>query len=286
MKMDVIAENFVEAQSRVDIIDSVRYCAEHAMPIVIIGGGSNIVFSRKVINGLIVLNRYYERKIIHEDDLCVTMQISSGYPMSILVKETVSEGLSGFEYHLGLPGSLGGAIAMNSKWVKTLSYVSDTLIEADIINPRGEVRTVDRNYFCFSYGHSILQETGEWFVDGIFKLLRKDTNELIKIMNEAHEYRILTQPHGVHTSGCYFKNIHFDIQKKLDLKTNSAGYLIDQAGLKGYSVGDFYVSDKHANFIINKGKGNSEDLRKLVLTIKDKVKEKFGIVLEEEVISI
>ena len=89
-------------------------------------------------------------------------------------------------------------------------------------------------------------------------------------------YRKQTQPFGVFTSGCFFKNIN----------SKSAGKLIDQAGLKGKRIGKFHVSDKHANFIIHDGEGKPEDLRKLLQLIKNKVKNKFAISLEEEVIVI
>ncbi len=92
----------------------------------------------------------------------------------------------------------------------------------------------------------------------------------------AFEYRKKTQPMGVKTSGCFFKNV----------RGKSAGQMIDQVGLKGFAVGDFFVSPIHANFIINRGNGKSKDLLKLVKIIKDKVKEKFGVGLKEEVIII
>ena len=102
----------------------------------------------------------------------------------------------------------------------------------------------------------------------------------------ALDYRKKTQPFGVASSGCFFRNISRPEKERLNLPTTSAGYLIDKAGLKDFSVGSFYVSPIHANFIVNRKEGSREDLIKLLGIIKDKVKYKFGVELEEEVIIV
>jgi UDP-N-acetylmuramate dehydrogenase len=120
----------------------------------------------------------------------------------------------------------------------------------------------------------------------IFKL-KKEKRELVKKRaQEALAYRKKTQPFGVFSSGCFFQNISEKEKLEKKLPTTSSGYLIDKAGLKNFSIGDFYISPIHANFIINKGNGKKEDLKKLLETVKKKVKEKFGIELKEEVIKI
>ena len=185
-------------------------------------------------------------------------------------------GFEGLDYHFGLPGTVGGAIYMNSKWTKPLSYYGDNLVSANLVDNRGQVKTVKKSYFKFAYDFSILQKTKELLLDAVFKL-KKSKPEIVKQHADfAMDYRKKTQPFGVFTSGCFFKNID----------GQSAGRLIDQAGLKGKRIGGFQVSEKHANFIINDGSGKPEDLKKLLQLIKTKVKEKFGIKLEEEVIII
>jgi UDP-N-acetylmuramate dehydrogenase len=196
--------------------------------------------------------------------------------MNRLVKDTIGQGLSGFEYHSGLPGTLGGALHMNSKWTKPISCVGDNLLSAEIIDRQGEVKTVDRNYFHFDYDYSMLQKTKELLLTATFLLKKEDKNILTKRANKSLLYRRKTQPFGVYSAGCFFKNVN----------GKPAGYLIDNCNLKGYFVGDFYVSHKHANFIINRGKGKSKDLVKLVKLVKRKVKDRFGVELEEEVIVI
>jgi len=209
--------------------------------------------------------------------------LGSGCSMSTIVQDTVAAGLSGFEYHYGLPGTLGGAIYMNSKWTHPFSYVGDHLLIATVMDRDGTIREECRDYFEFAYDYCKLQDTGELFLEGVFRLMRHDSKELRKRTEEVSCYRKETQPFGVATGGCFFQNISEAEQKKSGLSSRSVGYLIDEAGLKGKRKGDFYISDKHANFIINAGKGKPEDLQMLIDEIKDVIRKKYGIELREEV---
>lgn len=275
-KMGGRAEFYFEAYNKDDLIKAYQSAKKLNLPFLLLGGGSNTIITDKKIEGLAVRNLYVKKRVIKKSGENVTLQVSSGYPMNKLVKDTINEGFSGFEYHLGLPGTLGGAIYMNSKWTKPVAYIGDNLLSAEIINHKGEIKLVDKNYFQFAYDFSILQKTKELLLIATFLLKKEDKNILEKRAQKVLNYRKKTQPLGVFSSGCFFKNID----------GQSAGYLIDKCGLKGYSVGDFYISDKHANFIINKGKGKSGDLTKLVEYVKKRVKDKLGVELEEEVIMI
>ncbi len=270
------AEFYIEAKAAEDLIRAKKISLEKKLPILIVGSGSNLAITTAEIKGIVVKNAYIEKKVVAETADHVDLSVSSGYPVGLLVNETVEAGWSGFEYHKGLPGTVGGAIYMNAKWTRPVSYFGDNLLHAYLINDRCQVITVDRKYFQFAYDFSILQKTKEILLEAVFRLPKENSAVLKKRAEEALAYRQVTQPMGVATSGCFFQNID----------GKSAGYLIDKAGLKGYSIGDFYVSDKHANFIINKGNGKAEDLAKLVAIIKSKVKEKFGVELKEEVVVI
>lgn len=276
MRIHCLAEYFVDVETRDDLIQAKRFSLEKKVQFFIIGGGSNVVPLIKKIPGLVVLNKYKQLSIIKEGDDFVQVKVSSGYPVSLFVKKMIEKGYQGVEYHFGLPGTVGGAIYMNSKWTKPLSYFGDNLDYALIINNQGKIKQVDKKYFKFSYDYSFLQETKEILLEAVFNFRKFDNNILEKRAKESLDYRRKTQPMGVYSSGCFFKNIN----------NQSVGYLIDQCGLKGYKVGGFSVSNKHANFIINNGRGKSEDLIKLLNLIKIKVKEKFGFRLEEEVILI
>ncbi|GIW63672.1 MAG: UDP-N-acetylenolpyruvoylglucosamine reductase [Patescibacteria group bacterium] len=248
----------------------------------IIGGGSNMVVI-KAEHPFYLLNQYRDKKVVSEDKTYVYIKVSSGYNMNALVNETLQLGLSGIEYHLGLPGTVGGAVVMNSKWTKPLAYVGDVVESAEILDLDGNFKTVSADYFNFSYDYSFLQTTKEFLVSVVLKLKKSKKDLVAQRAKSALEYRKQTQPFGVFTAGCFFQNISEELKEKLNLPTTSAGYLIDQCGLKGFSIGDFVVSDKHANFIINRGKGSYQDLEKIIEIIKHKVKHKFGVDLKLEV---
>lgn len=286
LKIKSVAKYFLDAQSAQDLQNILKLASRDKFPYFILGGGSNIAFNQDYYDLLVVRNKFIKKEVLKEDNNYCYINISSGYPVSRLVKELIELGLSGFEYHLGLPGTLGGAIFMNSKWTNPVSYIGDNLVEAYILTKDGEIKTVSSSYFKFSYGYSYLQETGEVFLSGVFKLKKEDPLILKKRAQESLEYRKNTQPYAVSTGGCFFKNLSLEEKEKHGLPTTSAGYLIDKCGLKGIKIGSFKVSEKHANFIINEGDGDPSDLRKLISYIKDAVYKKFGIKLKEEVLQI
>jgi UDP-N-acetylenolpyruvoylglucosamine reductase len=273
LKTSSIAQYFFEAKTKDDLVAAKKYSLEKKLPLLIIGGGSNLAILKEKIPGLVVKNSYQKLEVVEKKDDYVLILVSSGYPVSLLINQSIEKGWSGFEYHYGLPGTVGGAVYMNSKWTKPMTYFGDNLVFADLIDSFGKIKKVNRDYFQFAYDFSILQKTNEIFVEGIFKLKKDDPKKIKKKAMFSLEYRKKTQPFGVFSSGCFFKNPG----------NVSAGYLIDQTGLKGFAVGDFFVSPVHANFIVNKGNGKKEDLLKLLAIIKAKVKEKFNIQLEEEV---
>ena len=267
---------YFEAVTRRDLINAKIASLKLQLPLFIIGGGSNLAIIKKKLTGLTVRNKYIAKKIEPIDQNSVKLTVTSGYPVSKLAKELANAGYEGLEYHLGLPGTVGGAIYMNSKWTKPLSYVGDNLISATLLDSRGKLKRVDKNYFSFAYDQSILQKTKEIVLEAEFKLKKTKAKKTKEHAAFSLNYRKETQPIGVFCSGCFFRNVD----------GVSAGKLIDQAGLKGKRIGKFHVSQKHANFIIHDGVGKAEDLKKLIKLIKSQVKTKFGVKLEEEVIII
>ena len=250
-----------------------------------LGGGSNAVFNRSQITGLVVKNSYSSITAVSASDSTVDIEVGSGTNMAVLVQKLTELGLSGLEYHKGLPGTVGGAVFMNSKWLHPECYVGDQVVSATLIDDEGKEKKVKKDYFAFNYDFSILQKTHELVVSVIFRLQKKDSELVAQRADESLEYRKKTQPFGVATCGCFFRNISVEEQKAHNLPTKSAGYLIDKSGLKGTQMGSFQVSTVHANFIINTGKGEAkpEDLAQLVSKIKSTVMDRFGIILKEEV---
>ena len=288
LRTSTVAEYFFEAHTKEDLINAVKVAQQCHISFTMIGGGSNIAATKNSISGLIIKNNYAKLELLKEEKEYVEVLVSSGYTITLLVNKTIEKGWGGFEHHEGLPGTMGGAIYMNSKWTHPWSYVSDPLISANLLDASGEVKTVNRDYFCFAYDYSILQKTREIFIDGVFRLIKKDPAILKQQSHETMLYRRQTQPFGEATCGCFFRNISKEDQERLHLPTTSSGYLIDQVGMKNKGVGTFVISPMHANFIINTGKmeGNTADLLQLVEEIKVKVREKFGIELVEEVVVV
>ena len=275
LRTSTTAQYYFEAESRNDLIKAQKIALHLKLPLFILGGGSNLAIIKNKLDGLIVRNKYIAKKIENQKGH-VMLTVSSGYPITKLAKELADVGYEGLEFHFGLPGTIGGALYMNSKWTKPLTYVGDNLVSANLLDKNGEEKTVRQSYFNFAYDQSILQKSKEILLEAIFKLKKSDPITAKHHADSAMDYRKKTQPFGVFTSGCFFRNVNGE----------SAGKMVDQAGLKGKRIGKFHISDKHANFIIHDGDGKPEDLKKLLQLIKNKVKDKFGVKLQEEVIVI
>jgi UDP-N-acetylmuramate dehydrogenase len=284
MRLHTKAQYFFEAKTREDFLGALRASFNLKIPLIMVGGGSNMVFHDSLITGLVVKNSYSDLKTVFENRQEIDIEVGSGMNMALLIQHLEEKGYSGLEYQKGLPGTVGGGVYMNSKWTLPVSYVGDCVLGAELSDAQGNIKKVDRDYFQFAYGYSKLQDTHEYIVSVIFRLKKMESGIVIDRALNAQTYRHKTQPFGKPTCGCFFRNVSDEIQKKYNLPTKSAGYLIDKAGLKGKSIGSFMVSDVHANFIMNKGgDARPEDLKALSDLIKQKVKEQFGIELKEEV---
>lgn len=285
---NTVAEYYFEAKSKEDWQNVVKTAYQLNLPIFVLGGGSNIAPGSRLIKGLVIKNNYIKMKKLKESAKNGEILVSSGYLTNKLVNEMVEQGYQGLEYHKGLPGTVGGAIFMNSKWTKPLTYFSNCLVKATLLDRQGHWKVVEKKYFRFAYDFSLLHKTQEILIEVIFKFNKTSPKILKKRADQASQYRLKTQPKGVGSCGCFFRNISEADQKRLGLPTTSVGYLIDKLGLKGLTIGDFTISKRHGNFIINQGltKNDVKDLKKLLTIIKTKVKEKYGIELKEEVVRI
>lgn len=286
MRTQCTTRYYAEVHKAADWTAAMKWAYENEIPYIVLGGGSNLIIGASVFNGLVIRNLYQGLTVIKESEQVAEIRIASGSIVNRVIDECVRRGFEGFEYHLGLPGTVGGAIYMNSKWTKPLSYFGDQLVSATLIDNQGNSKEVTREYFKFAYDYSLLQKTKEIVVDAVFKLRKADPKLLKERAQQSLTYRKESQPFGVATSGCYFRNISSEDVAKYSLPSASAGYLIDQAGLKNIGVGKFIVSSRHANFIVNKGGGKAEDLIRLASIIKERVRQKYGVLLEEEVVVI
>lgn len=287
------ADYFVEAKTKTELIEAVRYALEHKLPYLVLGGGSNILVGDQGFRGLVIKNRTSEVKIkgfaggVEKGKLDLKeaiVQADSGVTANYLIRYTLDEGLSGLEDMLGLPGTVGGAVYNNSHHLDKLW--GDHIVEVEVLDLEGKIKKYTQKECQFAYDYSIFHNTKETILSASFQLKRGDKTKLWEVATAAVKRRSTTQPLGLPSSGCMFKNISLADRMRLGVPTQSAGYLIDKAGLKGLSVGGAKVSDVHANFIVNDGTAKASDVNELVTLVKSKVKEKFGVDLVEEVILI
>lgn len=292
-KIGGVAEYYIDLEKTEDIVTAVKAAKKLELPLFIFGGGSNIIVADHGIKGLVIKNNCRKFDIMTMSGRIKNQKIDvsralvsaeSGVIMNQFVRFTIDQGFGGLEYQLGLPGTVGGAVYMNSNYPRKGAYVGDFVYRAKLLIADGVVKEVDNSYFHFAYDYSTLQETGEIVLSVIFKLEPMDKKILWERATDALTHRSGSQPKGA-SAGCTFRNI--SIVEALRIPTpdqiTSAGYLIDKVGLKGKRIGDAMISDRHANFILNMGSAKAEDIIALTTLIKDEVAKKFGVKLHLEV---
>lgn len=295
LKIGGPAEYFFVVQTSDEVVKAVKAALEAKLPYFVLGGGSNIIVSDKGLKGLVIRNESRSIKIVKRLGSVkngetkfsqALVEADTGVLMNQLVRFTCDESLGGLERHLGLPGTVGGAIYMNSKWTKPPTYVGDVLMSAKVLDGQGNVKVVDQKYFDFAYDQSILQKTHETVLSAIFLLHAEDKKKLWETAQSSMEYRKATQPLGVATAGCTFRNIALSDALRLVTpnRTTSAGYLVDQVGLKNFQIGKAKFSDKHANFILNLGGATAQNVKDLIDEAKKRVKERFNVEIEPEIV--
>jgi UDP-N-acetylenolpyruvoylglucosamine reductase len=287
------ADYFFEAREVSEIADMILIAQKYSIPYLIIGGGTNILISDTGVRGLVIKNSSSGVRIVGirgkkvSGEVCpeeVFVESASGVLMNKVVRFTIEEGLSGLEYHLGLPGSVGGAVSMNAKWMKDRSYVGDVVYQGTVINEKGIVERWNRGDFHFGYGVSALSDSANILLSVVFRCIRSDKHELWEKADRSVSYRRETQPNGI-SAGCTFKNISESdaILFGLPDHTTSVGKLIDMCGLKGHTVGGAMISPVHGNFIVNTGGATGADVIELMTYIEEVIRKRFGITLVREV---
>ncbi len=250
-------------------------------PIWIIGEGTNLLVRDQGIRGIVIslkncfksIKRPVFFKSLDGKERAV-IQVDGGVKLSYLAKFTARYGLKGIESLVGIPGSVGGSVAMNAG--AEGSEVSHVLRSVKFMTLDGEIRTYSKNEMVFAYRKTTFPSKGGIVIEAELEL---EKGEIVDIHREMDKYlsrRGSTQPLTMPNSGSIFKNP--DGEK--------AGHLIESAGLKGFRIGGASVSIKHANFIVNKGDASAEDVMRLIKHIQTVVEKKSGIKLEQEIIVI
>ena len=268
--------------------------SEYSMPITIVGNGTNLLVKDGGIRGLVIkyiandysvidsINANIEEKQskttnlglsqANNEDKNYYVTVSSGMTNALLAKILLDNSLSGFEFAGGIPGTIGGAIYMNAGAYGV--EMKDIVVSTKYFDLNTyEIKTIANNEHNFEYRKSIFQNLNTVILETTLKLQKGNQEEIKAKMHEYAEKRKATQPLDKPSAGSTFKRGTDFITAKL----------IDESGLKGYSIGGAQVSNKHAGFIINEKNATAKDIVNLINYVKEKVYEKFGKTIEEEV---
>ena len=233
----------------------------------VIGFGSNLIFNDGLYNGILI-------RLDNLDGLTIrdrVVTVGAGYSLMKLSLKTARLGLSGLEFASGIPGSIGGAIFMNAgAYNSDMGYVVRSI---RVLTPELEVKTMYNYDLDFHYRSSFLQKNpGYICLEAKIILKHGNIDEITELISNRRKRRLETQPLEYPSAGSVFRNP----------EGMSAWSLIEEVGYKGKHIGDAYVSEKHANFIINKGHATGEDVKQLITDIREKVKKEKGITLKIE----
>ncbi len=300
MKVGGRATALVDVKTRADLFALCSYCFQEKIPFLVLGRGSNVIIPDEGLEKLVIRNLTSEITFKVRNETLTEVRADSGVIMAILATKTMQKELTGLEYFIGVPGTVGGAIVNNSHFTPK-DLVGDNVISVEVVTTEGKQEIWGVERLKFDYDHSIFQERFDVVLSVTF-LLKKGAVSMIEEHREkAALKRISTQPLGVLSSGCMYRNPIITNNQfsalsatvevpegAYHLLTNgkyqvAAGFLIDQAGLKGAQVGGAQVSHKHATFIVNTGQATSSDITKLCQKIETTVEDKYGISLEREV---
>ena len=262
---DVLAQPGNEAE----LAELLKRAAHHAVPVTLVGNGSNLLVRDKGIRGLVIkLSNLFSSITVAGN----VLTFGSGISLAMASKKAASLSLSGLEFAVGIPGTIGGAVYMNAGAYE--GEVAKVVTSVQVMDRQGQSSQLKADELDFSYRHTALQNSG-LIVTSVTVSLQPGEAESIKAkMDDFSQRRIAKQPLELPSAGSMFKRPvgYF------------AGTLIEQTGLKGYTVGGAQVSTKHAGFVVNVGGATAKDVLQLISDVQDRVLAAQGVQLEPEVL--
>jgi len=285
------AEFLVEVKTKKELIEAVSWAKENKKTFVILAGGSNVLINSQGIKGLVIEMKNDDSTIRGE-----RLDCNSGAELSSAVRVAATEDLTGLEWSIGIPGTIGGAVRGNAgAYGHSVSELVETVEAYNIKKKKFELLS---NKDCrFLYKNSIFKENDNLIIwQIILKLKKGGKKEIKELLDKYLKRREQGQP-KLPSAGCIFKNItisqirennHNLADRAYDEKVVkggnvSVGWLIDLLGLKGKTMGGAKISLEHANFIVNTGKATAEEVVMMISFIKQQVRDKFGLQLHEEI---
>lgn len=252
-----------------EVKKAIAFANERELPFLTIGRGSNVLFQDEGYDGVVIeVGRGMEHIELMDDG---RIRAAAGTGIGALAAAAARESLSGLEFASGIPGTLGGAVTMNAGAYG--GEIKDCLVSATVLDADGAMQELEKDELELGYRTSVIQKKGYIVLEALFQMKEGDRRAIQQRMREMNESRRQKQPLEYPSAGSTFKRPegHF------------AGKLIEDAGLRGYRVGDAQVSEKHCGFVINRGNATAAQVRELIAHVQEKVFQMSGIKLEPEV---
>ena len=285
------AKYFVMVKNTDELKDSLKFASDNNLSFFIIGGGSNILASDKGYDGLVIKIDFQNLTVAENLEV---MEAGAGALLSKIVDESLKYELSGLEWAAGIPGTLGGAIRGNAGAYG--SNIGQIIKQVEYYNTKNKAsKVLDKKDCQFTYRSSIFKKNSNLIITSAVLQLRKDLKQTIQSkINDILDTRAQKQPKGMPSAGSFFVNPivknsklidEFEREKSLKCQNNQlpAAWLIEKVGLKGKKIGGAMISDIHQNYFLNTGKAKAEEIEILVSLVKQQVRDKLGVQLEEEV---
>ena len=263
------ADLFFSAATVEEILLIVRTVREESIPLTVVGNGSNLLVSDQGIRGMVLcIGRDYQRVTVEGDYI----RAQAGASLKSVAQKALEASLGGLEAISGIPGNVGGAVCMNAGAYG--SAVADHLVSVTMLDPHtGDVETIPAEAMDFGYRTSRAMKEKKIVLEALWKLPKSKTEDIRAAMDDYTGRRREKQPLAWPSAGSVFKRP----------EGYFAGKLIEDAGLKGYTIGGAQVSELHAGFIINIGGATARDVDQLIEHIQKIVWEKFSVALETEI---
>ncbi len=285
------ADFFVIVENIKNLVDLLKLLDSEGQEYFVLGGGSNILISDSGFNGVVIKINCQNSEVFDH-----ALVADAGCSTAAIAHQSVKNNLTGFEWGVGVPGTIGGAVRGNAGAMG--SEMKDVVSKVEIYK-NGEVLELNKSECQFGYRNSVFKTNGDLILRVWLELINSEDKSGMKKALESLNYRQTTQPQGFASTGCIFKNPDFmeneenilrnfdendeKIQNFKKVGKISAGWLVELADLKGLKIGDAQISEKHGNFVLNLGDAKSTDVLSLIEKIKQEVYNKYGIKLEEEI---
>lgn len=266
-KVGGVALAIIIPRNERELIKTIKFLRKNNIKWKILGNGSNLLFSEKGYNGVLIKLDKFDNISINRNEIVV----GAGYNLVKLAMKACRYSLSGLEFAAGIPGTIGGAVFMNAGAYKSdMGYI---VKEIKVLTNELEIITMKNKDLDFHYRTSFLQKNpGYICLEATLKLSKGNKDAILEVINDRKARRMESQPLEYPSAGSVFRNPEGDY----------AGRLIEEIGYKGKCIGDAMVSEKHANFIVNKGNASGDDVRTLICDIQKTIKEKYDIDLKCE----